>query len=102
MRRRRTRGQPHHGMAWAIPWPRHDQVWAPGPLPDVALPPIYSLRWENLKDPNQFSMKLTASRRRHRREIRRVQKLFSAPCRRGESPSEAFFITMVASRVVCE
>jgi hypothetical protein len=30
------------------------------------------------------------------------QKLFSAPCRRGESPPEAFFITMPASGVMCE
>jgi hypothetical protein len=52
--------------------------------------------------PNQFSMKPTASRRRRRREIGRVQKLFPAPCRRGQSPLEAFFITMVASGVMCE
>jgi hypothetical protein len=51
---------------------------------------------------DQFSMKPTASHRRRRREIGRVQKLFPAPCRRGESPSEAFFITMVASEVMCE
>jgi hypothetical protein len=38
----------------------------------------------------------------HRREIGRVQKLFPAPCRRGESPPEAFFITMPASGVMCE
>jgi hypothetical protein len=29
-------------------------------------------------------------------------KLFPAPCRRGESPAEAFFITMPASGVMCE
>jgi hypothetical protein len=51
--------------------------------------------------PDQFSSKHTASHRR-RREIGRVQKLFSAPCRRGESPLEAFFITMPASRVMRE
>jgi hypothetical protein len=33
---------------------------------------------------------------------RRVQKLFSAPCRRGESPPEAFFITMPAFGVMCD
>jgi hypothetical protein len=31
-----------------------------------------------------------------------VQKLFPAPCQRGESPPEAFFITMVASGVMRE
>jgi hypothetical protein len=51
--------------------------------------------------PDQFSMKPTASRR-HRHEIERVEKLFLAPCQRGESPPEAFFMTMVASGVMCE
>jgi hypothetical protein len=54
------------------------------------------------KEPDKFSTKPTASRRRHRREIGRVQKLFPAPCQRGESPPEAFFITMPASGVMCE
>jgi hypothetical protein len=52
--------------------------------------------------PELFSRKHTASRRCHWREIGRVQKLFSAPCRRGESPPEAFFITMPASGVMCD
>jgi hypothetical protein len=56
---------------------------------------------KNLKA-NQFSTKPTASRRHRRREIGRVQKLFPAPCQRGESLLEAFFITMVASGVRCE
>jgi hypothetical protein len=54
------------------------------------------------KIPDQFSTKPTASHRRHWREIGRVQKLFPAPCRRGESPPEAFFITMAASGVMSE
>jgi hypothetical protein len=49
-----------------------------------------------------FSTKHTASHRRRRREIGRIQELFPAPCRRGESLSEAFYTTMVASRVMCE
>jgi hypothetical protein len=52
--------------------------------------------------PQVFSRKHTASRRHHRCEIGRVQKLFPAPCRRGESPPEAFFITMPASGVMCK
>jgi hypothetical protein len=52
--------------------------------------------------PKLFSRKHNASRRRCRREIGRVQKLFLAPCRRGESPPKAFFITMPASGVMCE
>jgi hypothetical protein len=45
-------------MARATPWPRHGMVWAPGPLPDAALPPIYSPRRENLKDPITFPRNL--------------------------------------------
>jgi hypothetical protein len=99
---RGARGQPHHGVAWPSPWPRHHVVGPPSPPPGAALPPIYSPRRENPKGPDQFSRKHTASRRRHQREIGRVQKLFLAPCRRGESPPGAFFITMPAFRVMCE
>jgi hypothetical protein len=53
-RRRGARGQPHHAMAWATPWPRQAMVWAPGPPTDIALPPIYSPRRENPKGPNSF------------------------------------------------
>jgi hypothetical protein len=53
-RRRGARGRPCHPMVRATPRPRQGQVWAPGPLPDAALPPIYSPRWENLKDPIYF------------------------------------------------
>jgi hypothetical protein len=35
-------------------------------------------------------------------EIGRVQKLFPAPCRRGESPPEVFFIAMLASGAISE
>jgi hypothetical protein len=40
--------------------------------------------------------------RRHRPEIGRVQKLFPAPCRQGESPPEVFFITMLALDAMSE
>jgi hypothetical protein len=85
-RRTRTRRRPHHRV-----------VWAPGPRSDIALSPINSLPLMKY-----FSMKHTASRRRCRPEIGRVQKLFPAPCRRGESSPEAFFITMPASGVMRE
>jgi hypothetical protein len=51
---------------------------------------------------DRFSSKQTASHRRHQSEIGRIQKLFPAPCRRGESLLEAFSTTMVASEVMCE
>jgi hypothetical protein len=47
-------------------------------------------------------MKHTASHRRRRPEIGRVQKLFPAPYRRGVSSLEAFFIIMPASGVMRE
>jgi hypothetical protein len=51
---RRTKGQPHHVVARATPRPCHQVVWPPGPPPDIALPPIYSLHRENPKGPNTF------------------------------------------------
>jgi hypothetical protein len=53
-RRSRTRRWPHHRVARATPWLRHQVVWAPGPPPDIALPPINSLQWENPKEMNSF------------------------------------------------
>jgi hypothetical protein len=41
-------------------------------------------------------------RRSHRPEIGRVQKLFPASCRTGESPPEVFFIAMLASGAMSE
>jgi hypothetical protein len=38
----------------ATPWSRHQVVWPPGPPPDIALPPINSLRRENPKWTNTF------------------------------------------------
>jgi hypothetical protein len=43
---------PPHGAGH--PWPHQGLVWAPGPPPDAALPPIYSPRRENLKSPINF------------------------------------------------
>jgi hypothetical protein len=43
-----------HPMARATPWPRWVMMWAPGPPPDIALPPIYSPRRENPKHPINF------------------------------------------------
>jgi hypothetical protein len=63
---------------------------------------LYILLNEKTLRPDQFSRKHTSSRHRCQREIGRVQKLFPAPSQRGESPLEAFFITMPASGVMCE
>jgi hypothetical protein len=53
-RRRGARGKPHHGVARPTPGSRHQVVWTPGPSPDIAIPPIYSPRRENPKDPINF------------------------------------------------
>jgi hypothetical protein len=99
-RRRGTRGWPHHPMVRATPG--RSMAWC-GPLAQSLTPPfhLYIPLDGKPKVPNQFSTKPTVSRR-HRCEIGRVQKLFPAPYWRGESPPEAFFITMAASRVMCE
>jgi hypothetical protein len=102
MRRREATGQAHPRVARPTPSPRHQGVRPAGPPPDAALPTIYSPRREKPKPPDQFSSKHTASCRRRGREIGRIQELFPAPCRRGESLSEAFSTTMVASVVMCE
>jgi hypothetical protein len=75
-----------------------------GHLAHLLTPPfrLYILLGEKTLRPDQFSRKHTASHRRRRREIGRVQKLFPAPSRRGESPPETFFITMPACGVMCE
>jgi hypothetical protein len=52
--RRGARGQPHHRVARTTPWSRHQVVWDPGPPPDITLPPINSLWWENPKETNTF------------------------------------------------
>jgi hypothetical protein len=100
-RRRGARGRPHHAMARATPG--RAGLWC-GPLVHTLTSPfrLYILLGEKTLRPDQFSRKHTASRRHRRREIGRAQKLFPAPCRRGESPPEAFFITMPASGVMCE
>jgi hypothetical protein len=51
---KRGRTMPRRGP----PWPCRAVVWASGPLPDAALPPIYSPRWENLKGMINFPRNL--------------------------------------------
>jgi hypothetical protein len=67
-RQRRARRRPHHRVARATPWPRHQAVWAPGPSFDIALPPIYSLRGKNPKESSLRPRKVPQCRR-HRRPI---------------------------------
>jgi hypothetical protein len=90
---------PCHGAGH--PWLHRAMVW---PLIHPLTSPfrLYILLDEKTLRPELFSRKHTASRGHRRCKIGRVQKLFAAPCRRGESPSEAFFITMPTSGVMCD
>jgi hypothetical protein len=72
-----------------------------GATPDIAPSPIKTPQWEKPKYLINFPEHI-AIRRRRRPKIGRVQKLFPAPCQRGESPPEVFFITMLASRAMIE
>jgi hypothetical protein len=76
-------------------------VRAPWSTSDTAPSPIKIPRWEKPKHPITFP-EYIAIRSRHRPEIGRVQKLFRAPYRRGESPPEVFFIVMLASGVMSQ
>jgi hypothetical protein len=50
---------------------------------------LYILLGEENLNTRSISTKYTTSHHHRRRKIGRVQKLFLAPCRRGESPPEA-------------
>jgi hypothetical protein len=76
-------------------------VWPPRSTSDDAPSSIKTPDGKNLKTWSLFQ-KHIAIRRRHRPEIGRVQKLFPAPCRRGKSPPEIFFIAMLASDAMSE
>jgi hypothetical protein len=95
-RRRRARGRPHHAMARDTPRLRRAMVWAPGPSPFR----LYILLDEKILRPKLFSRKHTTSRRCHRRKIGRVQKLFSALCRRGESPPDTTRELLIAASLL--
>jgi hypothetical protein len=100
-RRRGAMGWPHHQGAQPTPSPRRPMVRAPWPTSGAAPSPIKTSRREKPKylinfpeihrDPPSSSTR-----------DREGQKLFSAPCRRGESPPEVFFIAMLASGVMNE
>jgi hypothetical protein len=100
-RRMGATGQPHQGVAWPSPGPRPLVVRSPGPPPDATLLPIYSSQWEKPKDPINFPethCDLLPSLTRDREG----PELFSAPCRRGQSPPEVFFIAKIASGIMSE
>jgi hypothetical protein len=100
-RRRGATGGPHHQGARPRAWPRPPVVRPPRSTSDAAPSPIKTPRREKPKNPITFPEYITI-RRRRRPEIGRVLKLFPAPCRRGESPPEVFFIAMLASGAMSE
>jgi hypothetical protein len=94
-------GWPHHRAAWPAPGPRPLWVRPPWSTSDASPSPIKTPDGKNINTRSIFQ-KHIAIRRRHRPEIGRGQKLFLAPCRRGESPPEVFFIAMLASGAMSE
>jgi hypothetical protein len=95
MRRREARGRPHPRAVRPGPGLRHQGVRSPGPPPDAALPPIYSPRREKPKTCSIFHetyCKPPPSSTRDREGPEALP---------GTLP-EAFFMTMVASGVMCE
>jgi hypothetical protein len=100
-RRRGATGGPHHQGPRPRAGPRPPVVSPTRSTSDAASSPIKNPRWEKPKHPITFPEYIRI-RRRHRPEIGRVQKLFPAPCRRGESPPEVFFITMLACGAMSE
>jgi hypothetical protein len=76
-------------------------VRPPRSTSDDAPSPIKTPDGKNLNTRSRFQ-KHIAIRRHRRPEIGRVQKLFPAPCRGGESSSEVFFITMLAFGAMSE
>jgi hypothetical protein len=102
--KRRWRGatrRPYHQGARPAPGPRPPVVRAPWPTSDAAPSPIKTHGWEKPKTRSIFQKHIVIHRR-HRPKIGRVQKLFPAPCRRGESPPKVFFIAMLASGTMSE
>jgi hypothetical protein len=100
-RRRGATGGPHHQGVRPRASPCPPMVSPTRSTSDVAPSPIKTSRREKPKDPITFPEYIMIHRRR-RPEIGRVQKLFPAPCRRGELPSEVFFIAMLASSATSE
>jgi hypothetical protein len=102
--KRRQRGatsRPHNRAARPRPWPRPLCVWPAWSTSGAAPSPIKTPRREKPKTWSIFQKHIVI--RHHRQpEIGRVQKLFPAPCWRGESPPEVFFIAMLSSGAISE
>jgi hypothetical protein len=95
--------QPHNRVARRGPGPGRapyvcDRL---GPLLTLPLRLQRPPDGKNLRTKSIFQKHITIHRHR-RPEIRRVHKLFPAPCRRGESPPEIFFSTMLSSGMMSE
>jgi hypothetical protein len=76
-------------------------VSPPWSTSDAAPSPIKTPNGKN-RNTRSIFQKHIAIHRHRRPEIGRVQKLFPTPYRRGESPSEVFFIAMLASGAMSE
>jgi hypothetical protein len=73
----------------------------PGATSDIAPSPIKTPDGKNLRTRSLFQ-NTSRSTAAVDPKIGRVQKLFPAPCQRGESLPEVFFIAMLASGAMSE
>jgi hypothetical protein len=95
-----TRG-PHTMAAWPGAGPHPLCVRPPRSTSDDAPSPIKTPRREKPKPPINFPEHI-AIHRRHRPEDWEGPEALPGTCRRGESPSEVFFIAMLASGAMSE
>jgi hypothetical protein len=93
-RRRGDMGRPHHRATRPAPGPRPLWVRPPWSTSEATPSPIKTPRREKPKHSINFL--------ETHRDRSRVQKLFQAPCRRGKSPLEVFFIAMLAFGAMSE
>jgi hypothetical protein len=100
-RRRGAIGRPHNRAARPRPWPCLLCVRPPRSTSDDAPSPIKTPRREKPKYPINFPETHRDPPPSSTRD-REGQKLFPAPCQRGESAPEVFFITMLASGAMSE
>jgi hypothetical protein len=96
-----TRG-PHNRVVRPRARPCPLCVRPPRSTSDDAPSPIKTPRREKPKHPIRIPERYRDPPPSSWPEIGRVQKFFPAPCRRGESPPEVFFIAMLASGAMSE
>jgi hypothetical protein len=97
----RARGWSHHQGTRPRPWPRRPMVSPTWSTSDAAPSPIKTPWWEKPKYPINFPETHRDPPPSSTRDREGPEALL-APCRRGESPPEVFFIDTLASGAMSE